>query len=113
MGCKWPRCASMPASSRSGIAGISRPSRRRRRAMTRSAIGWPPTGLGMTRREKCYTITFMTFQPSEHDHAHCTDELLTRAEKLCARRGARLTEQRRDVLASVARNHAAVGAYEI
>jgi Fur family zinc uptake transcriptional regulator len=39
--------------------------------------------------------------------------LLTRAEKLCARRGARLTEQRRDVLASVARNHAAVGAYEI
>ena len=67
----------------------------------------------MTRHSKCYIVTFMTFPPSEHDHAHCTGELLTRAEKLCARRGARLTEQRRDVLASVARNHAAVGAYEI
>jgi Fur family zinc uptake transcriptional regulator len=55
----------------------------------------------------------MSFQSSEHDHGHCTDELLARAEKLCARRGARLTEQRRDVLASVARNHAAVGAYEV
>ena len=55
----------------------------------------------------------MTFPPSEHDHANCTGELLSRAEKLCARRGARLTGQRRDVLASVARSHAAVGAYEV
>jgi Fur family zinc uptake transcriptional regulator len=55
----------------------------------------------------------MTFQSSEHDHGHCTGELLARAEKLCLRRGARLTAQRRDVLASVARSHAAVGAYEV
>ncbi len=48
-----------------------------------------------------------------HDHAQCTADLLSRAERTCARRGARLTEQRREVLSCVAQSHAAVGAYDI
>ena len=48
-----------------------------------------------------------------HDHAQCTAELITRAEQTCAKRGTRLTHQRKDVLASVAESHNAVGAYEI
>jgi Fur family transcriptional regulator, zinc uptake regulator len=48
-----------------------------------------------------------------HDHAHCTAELISRAERTCAKRGTRLTEQRKDVLARVAESHSAVGAYEI
>ena len=48
-----------------------------------------------------------------HNHAHCTAALISRAEQTCAKRGTRLTEQRKDVLASVAESHSAVGAYEI
>jgi Fur family zinc uptake transcriptional regulator len=55
----------------------------------------------------------MSFPDPHHDHHHCTEELLDRAERMCARRGARLTGQRRDVLECVARSHAAVGAYEV
>ena len=55
----------------------------------------------------------MSFHTPQHDHRSCTEELLVRAESLCARRGARLTGQRRDVLECVARSHAAVGAYEV
>ncbi len=50
---------------------------------------------------------------AHHDHAHCTADLISRAEQTCAKRGTRLTEQRKDVLASVAESHSAVGAYEI
>jgi Fur family transcriptional regulator, zinc uptake regulator len=55
----------------------------------------------------------MPFPAPLHDHAHCTADLLNRAERTCARRGSRLTGQRRDVLSCVARGHAAVGAYDI
>jgi Fur family zinc uptake transcriptional regulator len=55
----------------------------------------------------------MSFPDPQHDHHHCTEDLLHRAERMCARRGARLTSQRRDVLECVARSHAAVGAYEV
>ena len=55
----------------------------------------------------------MTFPSPEHNHDACTADLLTRAERLCERRGARLTDQRRDVLACVAQSHAAVGAYDV
>ena len=48
-----------------------------------------------------------------HDHAHCTADLLARAETSCAAQGARLTGQRREVLACVARSHQAVGAYDV
>ncbi len=55
----------------------------------------------------------MPFVTPQHDHARCTADLLSRAEKTCARRGSRLTGQRRDVLNCVARSHTAVGAYDI
>ena len=55
----------------------------------------------------------MSFPEPHHDHAHCTAELLSRAERTCERRGARLTGQRRDVLNCVAQSHSAVGAYDI
>ncbi len=55
----------------------------------------------------------MSFPDPHHDHHHCTEELLERAERMCTRRGAKLTAQRREVLACVSRSHAAVGAYEV
>jgi Fur family transcriptional regulator, zinc uptake regulator len=55
----------------------------------------------------------MSFPEPGHDHSNCTDELIARAERMCNRRGARLTVQRREVLACVAQSHAAAGAYEI
>jgi Fur family zinc uptake transcriptional regulator len=55
----------------------------------------------------------MSHAAHTHDHAHCTAELLARAERTCERRGSRLTGQRRDVLNCVAQSHSAVGAYDI
>jgi Fur family zinc uptake transcriptional regulator len=55
----------------------------------------------------------MSFPKPSHDHRHCTEDLIARAERLCGRRGARLTPQRRDVLSCVAQSHAATGAYEL
>lgn len=48
-----------------------------------------------------------------HDHAACTADLIARAERICARRGSRLTALRREVLEMVAESHEAAGAYEI
>jgi Fur family zinc uptake transcriptional regulator len=55
----------------------------------------------------------MSFPNPSHDHRHCTEDLIARAERLCGRRGARLTPQRRDVLSCVAQSHVATGAYEL
>lgn len=55
----------------------------------------------------------MSFPTLHHNHANCTAELLSRAERTCERRGSRLTGQRRDVLNCVAQSHSAVGAYDI
>ena len=55
----------------------------------------------------------MSFPEPGHNHHRCTDELIARAERMCSRRGARLTAQRREVLACIAQSHAAAGAYEI
>ena len=55
----------------------------------------------------------MTFLDPHHDHSHCTNDLIARAERTCERRGSKLTGQRRDILASVAQSHSAVGAYDI
>jgi Fur family transcriptional regulator, zinc uptake regulator len=55
----------------------------------------------------------MSFPEPGHNHRDCTDELIARAERTCGRRGARLTPQRREVLACIAESHAAAGAYEI
>lgn len=48
-----------------------------------------------------------------HNHRHCQNDLIARAERVCEERGSRLTEQRRDILACVAEDHGAVGAYDI
>jgi Fur family transcriptional regulator, zinc uptake regulator len=53
------------------------------------------------------------FQTASHDHGSCIDDALDRAAQLCAERGARLTELRRQVLQLVWRGHEAVGAYAI
>ena len=63
--------------------------------------------------KKCYNITIMTFPTPHHDHSRCTESIVGHAEKTCAAKGARLTEQRRDVLVCVAESHAGVGAYDI
>ena len=55
----------------------------------------------------------MTFLDPQHDHAHCTADLIARAERTCERRGSKLTGQRREILSSVAQSHSAVGAYDI
>jgi Fur family transcriptional regulator, zinc uptake regulator len=51
------------------------------------------------------------FQP--HDHAHCTSDLLARAESLAATRGLRFTPIRRRVLEILAEAHRALGAYDV
>jgi Fur family transcriptional regulator, zinc uptake regulator len=53
------------------------------------------------------------FQTASHDHEHCVEDALDRAAQLCAERGARLTELRRQVLQLVWRGHEAVGAYAV
>ena len=52
----------------------------------------------------------MTFPDLHHNHAKCTADLLSRAERTCGRRGSKLTGQRRDILNCVAESHAAVAA---
>jgi Fur family zinc uptake transcriptional regulator len=55
----------------------------------------------------------MSFPAPHHNHDHCTEALISRAERTCARRGSKLTGQRRDILSCVAQSHAAAGAYDI
>jgi Fur family zinc uptake transcriptional regulator len=55
----------------------------------------------------------MSFPHPQHDHGHCTADLVKRAERICERRGSRLTAQRREVLSCVAQSHQATGAYDI
>lgn len=53
------------------------------------------------------------FPRSDHSHARCRAQALSRAERACAERGARLTEIRRRVLELVWGSHEPVKAYEI
>jgi len=53
------------------------------------------------------------FHTERHDHESCVESAIDRAAALCAERGARLTDLRRDVLALVWEGHEAVGAYHI
>jgi Fur family transcriptional regulator, zinc uptake regulator len=48
-----------------------------------------------------------------HDHAACVEHALSRAEAVCAERGARLTALRRRVLVLVWAGHRPRGAYQI
>jgi Fur family zinc uptake transcriptional regulator len=52
-----------------------------------------------------------SFAPPGHDHDGCVNAALAAAERQCARRGVRLTEQRRRVLELLWRSHTPVGAY--
>ncbi|MCE2517935.1 MAG: transcriptional repressor, partial [Alphaproteobacteria bacterium] len=47
------------------------------------------------------------------DHHHCQDTALKTAEAICADRGARLTDQRRQVLGLIWQSHRPVKAYDL
>lgn len=53
------------------------------------------------------------FPRANHDHESCVTTALAAATRLCQRRGARLTELRRRILALVWRSHTPQGAYAI
>ncbi|MEZ5684581.1 MAG: Fur family transcriptional regulator [Paracoccaceae bacterium] len=61
----------------------------------------------------------MTEQPdphpafARHDHAHCAEATLARAEKVAAEAGARMTPVRRRTLEILLAEHRAMGAYEV
>lgn len=49
----------------------------------------------------------------DHDHSHCTGDVLARAEALTAANGARLTPVRRRALEILLEAHRAMGAYDV
>lgn len=49
----------------------------------------------------------------DHDHGTCVADALSRAEAICADRGARLTDLRRQVFELVLDSHRPVGAYDL
>jgi Fur family transcriptional regulator, zinc uptake regulator len=53
------------------------------------------------------------FRAPIHDHQHCIDGALARAERICAARGLRLTALRRRILEMIWRRHQPVGAYDL
>ena len=52
-----------------------------------------------------------SFSPGYHDHGLCVAEAMRDAERICARRGVRLTTLRYRVLQLVWSSHAPIGAY--
>ncbi|MFD1912873.1 Fur family transcriptional regulator [Halodurantibacterium flavum] len=50
---------------------------------------------------------------ADHDHDHCSHDVLARAEALARERGARLTPVRRRTLEILLESHQALGAYEV
>ncbi|MBN2630248.1 MAG: transcriptional repressor [Rhodobacteraceae bacterium] len=48
-----------------------------------------------------------------HDHAHCAEQVLARAEALAQDAGARMTPVRKRVLEILLENHKALGAYDV
>ncbi len=65
------------------------------------------------RRTMSATHVVSPFPRSNHRHARCQAEALSRAERACAKRGARLTELRRRVLELIWDSHEPVKAYEL
>ncbi len=53
------------------------------------------------------------FKSTRHDHGSCVGTALDRATAVCATRGVRLTELRRQVLELVWQGHEPVGAYAV
>jgi Fur family zinc uptake transcriptional regulator len=66
----------------------------------------------MMKKESANTATAL-FPGRDHDHAFCVAAIVAAAERVCAQRRTRLTDQRRKVLEVVAASHTAIGAYEI
>jgi len=58
-------------------------------------------------------IALGTFPDTHHDHAKCVRTALARAEDICAARGVRLTDVRRQVFELVWRSHNPIGAYDV
>lgn len=56
---------------------------------------------------------YRAFSQASHDHGHCVEDALDRADALCEAQGARLTDLRRAVLELVWRGHEPVGAYAL
>ena len=50
---------------------------------------------------------------AHHDHAHCAEDVLQRAEAIAQAQGARLTPVRRRVLEILLEEHRAMGAYDV
>ena len=48
-----------------------------------------------------------------HDHNHCREDALTRAEQICREKGSRLTTQRKHVLSLIWESHRPIKAYDI
>jgi Fur family transcriptional regulator, zinc uptake regulator len=61
----------------------------------------------------CPAMTDARFMTQEHDHVPCMEDALAQADRVCAARGANLTELRRRVLQIVWIGHRPMGAYEI
>lgn len=57
------------------------------------------------------TLTDLAF--AAHDHAHCAQDALVRAEAVTAATGARMTPVRRRVLEILLEGHKALGAYDV
>lgn len=62
---------------------------------------------------KARRTSLLPFDGKRHDHGLCIEKALSEAERLCAQRGARLTELRKRVLALVWTSHSPVGAYDV
>ena len=60
-----------------------------------------------------FNTSAAAFGKQTHDHERCRSGALGEAAALCEKRGQRLTEIRREVLALVWERHAPVGAYDI
>lgn len=54
-----------------------------------------------------------SFSDKDHDHGICVSEAMRDAERICARRGVRLTKLRYRVLELVWSSHAPIGAYGV
>jgi Fur family zinc uptake transcriptional regulator len=50
---------------------------------------------------------------SDHDHDHCARDVLAHAEAISTAEGLRFTDQRRKVLAALAKSHVPASAYEV
>ena len=53
------------------------------------------------------------FPTPDHDHARCSEDAFSHAERVCAGRGQKFTSIRRQVLEALLSSHRPLGAYEI